>query len=413
VATSESELQFYFMHFMPYADLPDDHEKYESLWVDFPNSFYDPVKGHRYYQRYFAEMRLADELGYDGLVVNEHHSSPYSMMQSCTMIASALAMQTSRAKICVFGMPLNLTYPNRLAEEYAMLDVMSGGRTEFAFPLGTGMEYWSNASSLVPSQARARFREGLDIVLQAWQEDGPTSFDGEFYNFRFLNVWPKTFQKPYPKCYIVGTGSTSTIDLAAELGFGYSVVFLPIEAQLGTFARYRAQVEERGRTARPEDTPIMVMAYVADTDEDAEREGKGHILYYFNNLMRTSGRYLMPPGYVSNEEFAKRVAGANVHGTADWDDLTANSRVVCGSPETVAKAIGRWVEDAGTTRVICNLHLGDMPHWKTVKNLTLFAEEVIPRLRGNSVLEGGSKSVPHVSTSLAAGLDEAADLTKV
>lgn len=134
------DLQFYFMHFMPYADLPEDHAKYESTWVDFPNKFYDPVKGKKFYDRYFAEMVLADRVGFDGLVVNEHHSSPYNMMQSATMVASALVPITSRAKICVFGTPINLQYPNRVAEEYALLDVMSGGRTEFAFPSVPG---WS------------------------------------------------------------------------------------------------------------------------------------------------------------------------------------------------------------------------------------------------------------------------------
>lgn len=394
------DLQFYFMHFMPYADLPPDHEQYESVWVDFPNRFYDPHKGHEFYKRYIREMVLADELGFDGLVVNEHHSSPYNMMPSCSMMAAALVPLTTRAKICVFGTPINLEFPNRVAEEYAMLDVMSGGRAEFAFPLGTGMEYWSNASTLVPAQARARFREGLDVILQAWESDGPTSFDGEFFNYRYLSVWPPTYQKPRPKCYIVGTGSPQTIELAAELGFGYSVVFIPIDAQLKAFQTYRASSESRGRTPAPDDLVIQVMAYVADTDSEAVSEGKDHILYYFNNLMRTTPRYLLPPGYVTTEEFRKRASAANVHGNTDWETLTANSRVVCGSPETVASAIERWVEEAGTSRVICNLQLGDMPHWKTVKNLTLFAEEVIPRLRPTGTHGNGRSPLPGVGSPL-------------
>jgi alkanesulfonate monooxygenase SsuD/methylene tetrahydromethanopterin reductase-like flavin-dependent oxidoreductase (luciferase family) len=404
------DLQFYFMHFMPYADLPEDHEKYESTWVDFSNSFYDPIKGKKFYDRYFTEMAIADRLGFDGLVVNEHHSSPYNMMQSCTMIASALVPITSRAKICVFGTPINLQYPNRVAEEYAVLDVMSGGRTEFAFPLGTGMEYWSNATLLTPASARDRFREGIDVILQAWTEEGPSRFDGEFYSYRYLNSWPPTYQKPRPKCYLVGTGSPQTIELAAELGFGYSVVFIPIEAQLKTFEHYRAKMKEYGRTAQPDDVCIMVMAYVADTDEEAEREGKEHILYYFNNLMRVPPRYLLPPGYVSVEEFRKRASAENVHGTADWNALTAQSRVVCGSPETVANAIEGWVNDAGTARVICNLHLGDMPHWKTVKNLTLFAEEVIPRLRHVDI--GGNGAGRPVGLDPAAARGEVAGVAR-
>ena len=122
------DLQFNMFHFMPYIHLPEDHRKYDSVWVDFPNSIYDPVKGNKLYTRYLSEMVLADKLGYDGLVVNEHHSTSYSMMPAPSLIAAALIPQTTRAKLCVFGTPLNLEYPHRVAEEYGMLDVMSGGR---------------------------------------------------------------------------------------------------------------------------------------------------------------------------------------------------------------------------------------------------------------------------------------------
>lgn len=378
------DLQFYFMHFMPYSTSPPDEEKYDSVWVDYPNSLYDPAEGAGYYERYLNEMQLADQLGFDGLVVNEHHSTAYSMMPSCTLMASALAQRTSRAKLCAFGTPVNLTYPNRLAEEYAMLDVMSGGRMEIAFPLGTGMEYWSNLNDIHPATARARFREGVDIIRRAWTEDGPLRYEGEFFNYRYLNVWPKPLQQPHPKLYVMGSGNPATVALAAELGMGYSVTFVPIPAQLAAFQHYREVSERHGRTAQPDDLIVGVFAYVAETDEEADREGRPHILRYFNYNMRTTPRYLLPPGYVSLEEYRKRVqsiATSNVHGSRDWNALTSRSRIVCGSPDTVASAIRQWVEEARCSRVICHLHVGDMPHWKTVKNLTLFAQEVIPRLR--------------------------------
>ena len=81
-------------------------------------------------------------------------------------------------KICIFGTPVNLELPSRVAEEYAMLDVLSGGRLEIALPLGTGMEYWVHPIN--PATSRARFRESVDIILKAWKEDGPTDFQGEF-----------------------------------------------------------------------------------------------------------------------------------------------------------------------------------------------------------------------------------------
>src|SRR5258708_7620351 len=132
-------LQFYFMHCTDVAP-----GRPQGQWVVIPNRGLDPKIGHKLYKEYIDELVLADRLGYDGLVVNEHHATFYSLMPSCSVIAGALAMLTERAKICVFGTPIALTYPHRLAEEYAMLDVMSGGRLECAVPLGTRMEYWVN-----------------------------------------------------------------------------------------------------------------------------------------------------------------------------------------------------------------------------------------------------------------------------
>jgi len=150
-------VRFDFMHFMPYVHLPKNQKDYKSLWVDFPNKYYDPQKGHALYQRYLAELILADEVGFDAVVVNEHHNTSYSMMAAPNLIAAAIIPQIKNAKICVWGTPPNLEYPNRLAEEYAMLDVLSQGRLEVAFPLGTGMEYWANPIN--PATARERHRD--------------------------------------------------------------------------------------------------------------------------------------------------------------------------------------------------------------------------------------------------------------
>ncbi|MGO4835547.1 LLM class flavin-dependent oxidoreductase, partial [Rhizobiaceae sp. 2RAB30] len=135
--------RFNFMHFMPYVHLPENHKEYNSLWVNFPNKYYDPQKAAALYDRYLDELAYADKVGFDAIVVNEHHNTSYSMMPAPSLIAATLLPRVKNARICVWGTPPNLEYPNRLAEEYAMLDVMSRGRLEVAFPLGTGMEYWA------------------------------------------------------------------------------------------------------------------------------------------------------------------------------------------------------------------------------------------------------------------------------
>src|SRR5205823_5395050 len=324
--------RFNAMHFMPYVYLPENHKEFKTTWVDFPNKFYDPVKGHELYQRYFEQLVLADRLGFDAIVLNEHHNTVYSMMATPSVVAAALIPQTKRARICVWGVPPNFMLPNRLAEEYAILDVMSRGRLEIAFPLGTGMEYWSN-SVVNPASARAKFRESIDIMIRAWTEEGPTTYDGEFYSYCYLNVWPRPYQRPYPRCYIVGTGSPETIAFAAERGLGYASVFVPITQQVKTFKAMRETMLKHGHEMTPDKAMANTIVYVAETDEIAQKEAKEHIKYYFTVAARTTPRYLAPPGYISLDQFRVRAGAATkMHGGFDWDEMTKNWRVAVGTP---------------------------------------------------------------------------------
>jgi len=373
-------LRFNVMHFMPYVYLPENHKDFKTTWVNFPNKFYDPEKGYELYQRYFEQLVLADRLGFDAIVLNEHHNTVYSMMATPSVVAAALIPQTKNARICVWGVPPNFMLPNRLAEEYAILDVMSKGRLEIAFPLGTGMEYWSNPVN--PVTSRERFRESLKIMLQAWTQDGPTTHYGKFYTYRFLNPWPRPYQKPHPPCYIVGSGSPETIELAAELGFGYSSVFVPQQTALQLNQRLRERAAHYGHTIRPDQLPLLNFVYVAETQERAEQEYVIHLQRFFEDYARSSPQWLAPPGYLSVEQLKIRSAGADkMHGGFDFKAISGSFFIAVGTPEKVANQIGEWATRMGTNHINSVMHVADMPHWKAVKNLTMFAEEVMPRLR--------------------------------
>ena len=373
-------MRFNAMHFMPYSHLPENHKEYNSTWVSFPNKYFDADKGHDLYNRYLQELILADKLGFDGITVNEHHNTVYSLMATPNLIAAALVPQTKNARICVWGTPPNLMLPNRLAEEYAILDVMSKGRLEVAFPLGTGMEYWSNAGN--PATAREKFKESLKIILQAWKEDGPTTHYGQFYTYRFLNPWPRPYQRPHPPCYIVGTGSPETIEIAAELGFGYASVFVTQQRAAELNENLRQRATQYGHTMRPDQLPLLTWVYVAETQEQAEKEYKVHLQRFFEDYARTSPQFLAPPGYLSVEQLKMRAAMADkMHGGFDFDAISKSFFISVGTPEKVANQLGEWSVKMKTTHFNNVMHVADMPHWKTVKNLTLFAEEVMPRLR--------------------------------
>jgi alkanesulfonate monooxygenase SsuD/methylene tetrahydromethanopterin reductase-like flavin-dependent oxidoreductase (luciferase family) len=382
----DGSVRFDFMHFMPYVHLPENHKDYKSTWVDFPNKYYDPKKGHALYQRYLSELVIADQVGFDAVVVNEHHNTAYSMMAAPNLIAAAVIPQIKNAKICVWGTPPNLEYPNRLAEEYAMLDVMSEGRLEVAFPLGTGMEYWANPIN--PATARDRHREAIDIILQAWTQDGPTTYYGDFYTYRYLNPWPRPYQKPYPPCYIVGTGSQETIDLAAKLGFGYSSVFVTKQRALELNQNLRRLAAEHGHHIRPEQLPVQVIAYVAETKEKAEQEAVEHLRYFFEDALRTTPTFLAPPGYLSVAELKKRAALADkLHGAFNFDNINESFFVAVGTADQVVGQLEEWGERLGTNHFNILGAIGNMPHWKVVKNLNFFGQDVIPRMRGRAAAQ--------------------------
>ncbi|MGH7906022.1 MAG: LLM class flavin-dependent oxidoreductase, partial [Candidatus Binataceae bacterium] len=163
-------MQFHFFHLMPWPYLPpdfDDREKYPTSWVMFSNSNYDPKKGNELYNRYLDEMEYAEQLGFDGLCVNEHHQNAYGTMPSPNLMAAALARRTERARILILGNGLPLRdHPLRIAEEIAMLDVMSNGRIVSGFVRGIGAEYYS--IGLNPTFSRERFLEAHDLIIKAW-----------------------------------------------------------------------------------------------------------------------------------------------------------------------------------------------------------------------------------------------------
>ena len=286
-----------------------------------------------------------------------------------------------------------------------MLDVMSGGRMEFAFPLGTGMEYWSNSGAVNPATSRARFRESLDIIKTAWTSDGPQRYDGDFFYYRFLNPWPRPLQQPHPKLFIVGSGSMETIDLAVDMDMGYSIVFTPIPVQIAAFDRLREKLAAKGRQLDSDDIAINVNVYVADTDEQADREVRPYIQRFWSWFHRVPPKFLLPPGYVSRAEYLRRASDAALaHGTeASYEDMAKIGRVCVGSPDTVADILVQWAEEAGCSRLNVILEHADQPEWMTVKNMNMFTSQVVPRIRAKAAKAAAAPAAEEHRDRVAVG----------
>ena len=174
-----------FFHLMPYRFLPDDFEqRYRSVWVDPPHSLFDPEKCAGLYHEFLDELEFAEQAGFDGLCVNEHHNNAYGLMPSPNLMAATLTRRTSRAAIVVLGNSLAAYNPPlRVAEEFAMLDLLSGGRLVAGFPVGTSMDM-NFAYGIDPATLRDRYYEAHDLVLQAWTRPEVFAFNGKYTQVR-------------------------------------------------------------------------------------------------------------------------------------------------------------------------------------------------------------------------------------
>jgi alkanesulfonate monooxygenase SsuD/methylene tetrahydromethanopterin reductase-like flavin-dependent oxidoreductase (luciferase family) len=377
-----NRLQFHYFHLMPWPYLPADFEqKYDSAWVTLPNSIYDPQKGHALYNRYFDEIERADKLGWDSVIVNEHHQNAYGTMPSPNIMAAVLTQRVRRAKIGIVGNALPLhDDPLRVAEELAMLDVISGGRIISGFVRGTGMEYFSY--NINPTTSRERMNEAHDLIIQAWTRPGPFAFEGEHYNYRYVNIWPRPIQQPLP-IWLPGTASLETIDFAARHRYPYMTVFMPMAQRKKAYELYRQLAEEKyGYEARPEQLAFCVPVLVAETDELAMREAERYLMWLFDRGLKVRPEFNFPPGYVSERSFLGVLqSGALTRPRPTLKDLIDTGVVIVGGVDTVVEKLAYYTDVLHAGMLVTGGHVGETPDYLVLKNQELMAREVMPHFR--------------------------------
>jgi len=391
----DNAVKLYAWHFMAWPYLPADFdERYASGWITVPNSLFDRQKARGLYQQYIDQLVAADELGFDGMVLNEHHQNIYGLMPAPNLIASALTQRGTRGRIVVLGnlLPLALR-PLRVAEEYAMLDVMSDGRLVAGFAVGGGQEMYNYNVS--PSIAREQFWEAVDLIERAWTEDGPFSFDGKYYPTRYVNPWPKPLQEPRPPIWVPGGGSLETVREVARRGYCY---FFSSRSKLANTARaaerYAEILEAEGSRYHPYKMGILLSVHVAETDALARQEAEEGVFYFLHNCLkghlRRKGRMLTAaPGSASPSSFAQATERWDPTSPAlgdceTWEDVDRSGSIFVGAPNTVRERLWEYVRDGRVGHLLIQFHLGNMPHETVLKSQELFAREVMPWLRERS-----------------------------
>jgi alkanesulfonate monooxygenase SsuD/methylene tetrahydromethanopterin reductase-like flavin-dependent oxidoreductase (luciferase family) len=373
-------MKLYAFHLMPWPHIvPDVREKYGSSWVVYPNSEYDPVIGRRLYGEYLDQLVFADEMGFDALCVNEHHQNAYGLMPSPNIMAAALLSRTRQAKIAILGNGIALRRnPLRVAEEVAMLDVMSGGRVLSGFVRGIGAEYHS--LNLDPTRSRSSFFEAHDLIVKAWTTPGPFEWDGEHFHYRYVNVWPRPFTQPHPPIFVPSQGSAETLQWAAQHRYPLACTFVPMERLKQFYDRYRRYAEEDfGYTAQPEQFGFTSIVHVHEDPKEAERLIEPHLRYFKERSFALPLPIFFPPGYTSPEAYRTRLDIARQLAASGGPTLSAGAPLI-GTPEQIVERIGANMAECGAGILMAQFQVGDMPHDKVMRSMELFASEVLPHL---------------------------------
>jgi alkanesulfonate monooxygenase SsuD/methylene tetrahydromethanopterin reductase-like flavin-dependent oxidoreductase (luciferase family) len=389
-------MRFIAFHLMPYRNLPGDfEERYPSVWVNVPKQLYDPVEGHRLYHQYLDELEFAVDLGYDGVGVNEHHSNAYGLMPSPNLMGSILARKIRHARataLLVLGNSIALYNPPiRVAEEMAMLDVLSGGKFIGGFPVGTSMDT-NYCYGVNPAEMRDRYYEAHDLIVKSWKSETPFAFNGKYTQLRYVNPWPRPMQTPHPRIWIPGGGSVETYDFAIKNDYSFSYLsFFGYRYAKKVMGPFWERAQALGADMNPYRAGYAQLLCVSETDARAQSDYEQHVRYFFAKCLHIDPRHFEAPGYRtaatlraglrSQFEAAESATQLLREGKLDWGGLVDKGFVIAGSPATVRDRLMEAAQELNTGNVLLLNHIGSMPHHLTMKNFQIFAEEVMPQIR--------------------------------
>jgi alkanesulfonate monooxygenase SsuD/methylene tetrahydromethanopterin reductase-like flavin-dependent oxidoreductase (luciferase family) len=234
--------------------------------------------------------------------------------------------------------------------------------------------------SLNPTYSREKFLEAHDLIIQAWTRPGPFRFEGKHYRFRNVNVWPRPIQKPHPRIWIPSQGSAESIEWAAERHYPLMLVYSAVDTVQMRFDQYRAAAQALGYTASPAQLGWMVPTYLAETEARAMQAAEEHILWLFHKGLKMPQHYFFPPGYLS-ERSQLAVGGRKLFSEYSFRDFVDEGWVLVGDPASVADQIKDRASRLGCGVFLGLFQIATMNHWETVRNIELFAREVMPKIR--------------------------------
>ena len=365
-----------------YPNLPDA-ETYESIRVNLPNKHFDPDTGADLYHMYLDMWCAADEMGLD-IMNNEHHQTATCMLPAAPIILGILARETKQARLLILGNPIvNRKQPIRVAEEMAIIDVISRGRLECGFV--RGVPYEIAPANAFPYRGTEKLWEAHDLIIKAWtHHEGPFNFEGRWFHARQVNIWPRPFQQPHPPVWVTMGSADTAAQVAQRKHVG--AVFLAGYSNIRKlFDGYReGYFQAHGEEAPLDRLAYAALVYVGD-DEKKAKEGAEKLLWYLSSN-KVAPQFNNPPGYHPPPVAANIMRGPRP-GESDRRDprvdvQMARGNLFTGTPDQVFQQIKNfWEYTGGFGHLLMMGQAGFMTMEETLRSMKLFSEEVYPRLK--------------------------------
>jgi natural product biosynthesis luciferase-like monooxygenase protein len=340
--------------------------------------------------RIVEDAVLAEALGFDSFWATEHHFEYFGgMLSAPQLVLAAVAARTQRIRLGISIALLPLHNPLQVAEEWATLDLLSGGRVEFGF--GRGFSQWEFHNFGVDMDAsRSMTFEALEVILTAWTHER-FSHAGRHFRYDDLEVLPRPLQQPHPPIWVAATTTADTFAWAGQHGHNLMIVpFLNNPAVLREkLAIYHVALAAAGHA--PGSTQIFanLHSYVAPTRDQAKADAEAALNRYLARAQayHRRGQALgkpLPPSYADYPSLRENFAGMS------WDELVAQGKLIVGSPDDCVRALQRVQADYGVSHFGGTFYFGGLSQQQVHASMRLFAEHVAPALRLSTVSSGRS-----------------------
>ncbi|HEY4825945.1 MAG TPA: LLM class flavin-dependent oxidoreductase [Solirubrobacteraceae bacterium] len=345
-----------------------------------PADVYSSEAAQASMERALAQFELADQLGFDWVTVAEHHYSAASLTPNPMVMAAAVAQRVKRAKIALLGSNIPIQNPVRVAEEFAMLDTLSGGRLIAGMLRGTSNEYATYGVN--PAESRERFMEGLELIVRAWTEPQPFGWLGRYYEYRTISIWPRPVQTPHPPIFM-SISSPEAAEFAAAKRINGGLAVTTLDRARESVRVYREAAVAHGWEPAPEQLLYRVAVHVAADDAQAREDwapiagAQGHA----GGLRLSTGNPAADDaaaraGYYGRDTPRQR---SRLHAGGGIDERIESAQLMLGSPETVLGQADRIRRELGVG-ILELIFIAPGPD-KARRSLELFGTEVLPRMR--------------------------------